>query len=91
MMSLGQEYLAMASFGRDGRRLSGGEKLDCGFPPKEPDLMVHLFVLSHAGQAVKFAALGGSLIPSATPSAPASLKSAATICVHLRCKFPNQI
>lgn len=64
MIPLGREYLAMASFGRDGRRLSGGEKLDHGFPPKQPDLQPHLLrLLSSSGRLGRLLLVGGHAWP----------------------------
>ena len=91
MIPLGKEYLAMESLGRDGRRLSGGEKLDHGFPPELPDLQPHLLMLLLSSGKRKLAPCGGTCMASAYSSAPASPKSATTICISSRWKYPNEI
>lgn len=68
MIPLGKEYLAMESFGRDGRRFSGGEKLDHDFPPKLPDLQPHLLMLLlSSGKLGSLLLVGGHAWPQLIP------------------------
>lgn len=83
----------MESFVKDGKGLGWREKLNCDFPPKKrrshgPPLHALLCWPSYEVRCIE-----GRLhsFSDSLALTPASLKSAAKICISLRCKFPNYI
>lgn len=91
--SLGQEYFAMESFVKDGKGLGRGEKI-VPFLLKNYGPSLHALLCWPSCEVCciegKLHSFSVSLL-SLVSLTPASLKSAAKICISLRCKFPNYI